>query len=282
MEMVMKNSSEINSIEYLAALKEYMYTKRVEAWYYDVIYDSHIDISRFFYWVDYLERFGKITGLKALDIGCGSGGMSLAMLKRGASEVCMVETDKCLCDLCHIRFQNINAATVHLSDGKTLPFDNDSFDIITSLHVIEHVDDIETFLSEVFRVLKQGGRCILECPNRGFPMEPHNKIPFITYLPKGVAHIMCADFLSKLPIFKQDIRLRLKNVKMVNQFISTGKLIKIVNKLGGSVLMKNPEERFLIETRISRSRSKFFKKRPKLLELSSHLFSRNVLFIFRK
>lgn len=279
--MVVNNSSDINSIEFIAALKEYM--KGAEGtWYYDKIYVAHTDISRFFNWVDYIERFEKVTGLKALDIGCGSGGMSLAMLKRGASEVWGVEVDKSLYDLCRIRFRNINAATVHLVDGKTLPFHKNSFDIITSIHVLEHADDIGTFLSEIFRVLKQGGICMLECPNRIFPIEPHNEIPFITYLPKGIADIICANFLAKLPIFKQDIRLRLKNVKSFNHFISTGTLVSNVNKLGGSVLLKNPGERFLAETNISRSLLKFFEKRPKLLVLSAYWFSKNALLIFKK
>lgn len=79
---------------------------------------------------------------------------------------------------------------------------------------------------------------MLECPNRIFPIEPHNDIPFITYLPKGIADIIYANFLAKLPIFKQDIRLCLKNVKSFNHFISTGTLVSNVNKLGGSVLLK--------------------------------------------
>ena len=49
--------------------------------------------------------------------------------------------------------------------------------------VIEHVEDVEKYLQEIYRVLKKGGIAYMGLPNRMFPMEPHTKIPLITYLP---------------------------------------------------------------------------------------------------
>jgi SAM-dependent methyltransferase len=46
-----------------------------------------------------------------------------------------------------------------------LPFKSQSFDIVTSNQVIEHVHDTDTFVSEAHRVLKPGGRFIVSTEN---------------------------------------------------------------------------------------------------------------------
>lgn len=49
-------------------------------------------------------------------------------------------------------------------DGVTFPFESDSFDSLVSFEVMEHVDDIEVFFSEIVRVLKPGGKMIVSVP----------------------------------------------------------------------------------------------------------------------
>lgn len=41
-------------------------------------------------------------------------------------------------------------------DGKKFPFEDGEFDYVICSHVLEHVDDVDLFLSEIFRVAKQG------------------------------------------------------------------------------------------------------------------------------
>ena len=57
--------------------------------------------------------------------------------------------------------------------GESLPFPEDSFDLILSNEVIEHVQDDQLTIREMVRVLKPGGRIILFCPNRWYPFETH-------------------------------------------------------------------------------------------------------------
>lgn len=49
-------------------------------------------------------------------------------------------------------------------DGINIPYDNSSFDIVICTEVVEHVKDPEKLLSEIFRVLKTGGRLFLSMP----------------------------------------------------------------------------------------------------------------------
>lgn len=53
-----------------------------------------------------------------------------------------------------------------LVDGKRLPFRDETFEVVVSFDVIEHVDEDLLFLSEAYRVLKRGGTLALGTPNR--------------------------------------------------------------------------------------------------------------------
>ena len=56
-----------------------------------------------------------------------------------------------------------------VSDVRTLPFADASFDAIYSMGTIEHFDETEQAVSEMLRVLKPGGRAIIGVPNRHDP-----------------------------------------------------------------------------------------------------------------
>lgn len=57
--------------------------------------------------------------------------------------------------------------------GEHLPYANDSFDAVLSHEVIEHVQDDDAAAREIVRVLRPGGRLVLFCPNRWYPVETH-------------------------------------------------------------------------------------------------------------
>jgi ubiquinone/menaquinone biosynthesis C-methylase UbiE len=70
-----------------------------------------------------------------------------------------------------------------LVESESLPFEDESFDVAISNHVIEHVLKPQLHLREIERVLRPGGACYLATPNRLWPMEPHFHLPFLAWLP---------------------------------------------------------------------------------------------------
>jgi len=54
-----------------------------------------------------------------------------------------------------------------------------SLDLIFLINVFEHLPDWRDFLSFAERNLKSGGRCVILCPNYGFPYESHFGLPVI-------------------------------------------------------------------------------------------------------
>ena len=80
--------------------------------------------------------------------------------------------------------------------SEELPFASGSFDFVFSNEVIEHVDDDRLAVSEMVRVSRNGGRILIFCPNRWYPVEQHGvywrgryrygNIPLVNYLPNPV------------------------------------------------------------------------------------------------
>ncbi len=76
----------------------------------------------------------------------------------------------------------------HRVEGVALPFADASFDVVISNHVIEHVGDVEaqeSHLSEIRRVMKSDGVGYLAVPNRWMLIEPHYRLVFLSWWPRG-------------------------------------------------------------------------------------------------
>jgi SAM-dependent methyltransferase len=73
--------------------------------------------------------------------------------------------------------------------GVELPYEDGSFDVVLSNHVLEHVGewaDQAKHLREISRVLSPRGVAYLASPNRWQLVEPHFHVPFLSCLPKGM------------------------------------------------------------------------------------------------
>lgn len=110
-----------------------------------------------------LERYGPANATRALDFGCGTGTW-LKHLERFAP-VAGVDGDEAAVAFCHARGRR---EAQHLPAGAPLPFDDASFDIVTALDVIEHIEDDVAALTELRRVLRPGGTLLIAVP--AFPM----------------------------------------------------------------------------------------------------------------
>lgn len=93
-----------------------------------------------------------------LDIGCGTGGNLEALSQFGEAEG--VDISREALDFCRAR----GLANVREGAAETLPFADESFDLVTGLDVVEHLDDDVAGLREMRRVLSPGGRCLLFVP----------------------------------------------------------------------------------------------------------------------
>lgn len=96
--------------------------------------------------------------LKILDVGCGTGANLKMLREYGVAEG--VDISEQAVDFCHER----GLTDVRLGAAEELPHANDTFDLVTALDVIEHLDDDSVGLNEIRRVLRPNGRTLLFVP----------------------------------------------------------------------------------------------------------------------
>ena len=100
-------------------------------------------------------------GMEILDIGCGTGNLSLELARLGArvtgvdiSELMLaIARQKALREKLDVKF--------YKADVHDLPFDDETFDAVVSLSALEFVSDLSEALKEAYRVLKHGGRLVI-------------------------------------------------------------------------------------------------------------------------
>lgn len=72
-------------------------------------------------------------------------------------------------------------------DGKTIPFEDETFDSLLSTEVLEHVFNVEDILKEINRVLKKGGKALITTP---FMWEEHEMpYDFARYTTPALFHL---------------------------------------------------------------------------------------------
>lgn len=109
--------------------------------------------------VDWItERYPGGRQVRILDVGCGTGMMLLEMASLGHVEG-VDASDEAL-RFCHRR----GITTVQKANVLDLPFADESFDLLTGVDILEHVDDDLGALREWGRVLRPGGRLFLFVP----------------------------------------------------------------------------------------------------------------------
>lgn len=110
----------------------------------------------------FLERAGVEVKGRVLDAGCGGGGMPLSFAEEAASVVGIDLRDRFRdAGVRLARERNTTNLTFAVADGLALPFPDNTFDLVLSHAVIEHVADAVGYLSECRRVLAPGGRMYL-------------------------------------------------------------------------------------------------------------------------
>lgn len=96
------------------------------------------------------------------------------------------------------------------TDGSSLPFPNQSFDLVVSFAVIEHVGSRvqqRAFVRELCRV---GRTCLITTPNRWYPIEFHTALPLIHWLPPSW-------FRKILQWFGQDFWAKEENLNLLTE-----------------------------------------------------------------
>jgi malonyl-CoA O-methyltransferase len=105
------------------------------------------------------ETVGDVRGLAVLDLGCGTGRHAVWMAAAGANVTAVDFSEGMLAEA---RRKPASAGVRFIAHDLhvPLPFPNDTFDLVISGLVLEHLSDLRSFFSESRRVSRPGGRAI--------------------------------------------------------------------------------------------------------------------------
>ncbi|CAM2772640.1 class I SAM-dependent methyltransferase [Skermania piniformis] len=152
-----------------AALQD---TKLAQVLYHDweaENYDEKWSISYDRRCIDY--AVGRFTAIapgapvpygRALELGCGTGFFLLNLMQGGiASTGSVTDLSPGMVQVALRNARNLGLPVDgRVADAETIPYDDDTFDLVVGHAVLHHIPDVEQALRECLRVLKPGGRLL--------------------------------------------------------------------------------------------------------------------------
>ncbi len=127
---------------------------------------------------------------KVLDFGCGNGWL-LHNLKDRGWETYGVDFDEKAIEYC--RSNGLNVSEPDLEQ-----FEDNFFDAITINHVIEHVHDFDTLITQCYSKLKRGGELVIATPNTDNWLLGKYKSDWMQLDPPRHLHLFNLDNLGKV------------------------------------------------------------------------------------
>lgn len=125
-----------------------------------------------------------LANLACLDVGCSTGHITNA-LAGDFHGIVGIDTDQKALVVAEGREA---AGRFQRGSALSLPYRSGVFDVVLCNHVYEHVSDQQTLFDEIWRVLRPDGFCYLAAGNRLKVIEPHYRLPFLSWLPRPIAH----------------------------------------------------------------------------------------------
>ena len=155
----------------------------------------------------------KCQNLKILDIGSGEG---------GTSEVLSEDNFVTSFDMNKIRLlrQQNSFSDINLLCGSSssLPFKNNSLDLIILQDVLEHLDNKEKLINNIYNLLNDNGMIYLSTPNKfsvvNIIADPHWGVPLVSLLKRKSVRKYFLNYFRKSEMNRKDIAelLSLKNI----------------------------------------------------------------------
>lgn len=150
----------ISMIDYLRAFRLFALTHRIQLFDrlpWTIWYHSALTL--------FIEELNLNLSDKHLDVGCGTGWLTLWASKHVKASIGLDFSEKMIkCAEINLSSGSFDSASFVKGNAFQLPFSNHEFDVVTGTMLLPTLPDPKQAISEIFRVLKPGGRIGLFIP----------------------------------------------------------------------------------------------------------------------
>ena len=119
----------------------------------------------------FVDAAGVAQGMRALDVGCGPGGLAVVLAERvGGGNVAAIDPAPQFAAACQER---VPEADVRVGGAEELPWEDGSFDSALASLVVAFMKDADRGIAEMARVTRPGGTvaaCMWDIPGGGMTM----------------------------------------------------------------------------------------------------------------
>ena len=145
------------------------------------------------------QEVGLNKNMKVLDVGCGIGGSTRTLASKYGCNVTGIDLCEEFCrtaDLINERLGYTGKIEIQQGDALNMPFNNNSFDIIFTQHVLMNIENKERLISETYRLLRPKGRLALNTICAGSVNPIH--FPVIWANNPNISFLLLPDDLRQL------------------------------------------------------------------------------------
>ncbi len=117
--------------------------------------------------LQFIQRYADITGKRIVDVGCGGGILTEALVKQGANAL-GIDLSEDLIDIAdlHGLESGVSAHYQKISAESLAEQQPESFDHVTCMEMLEHVPDPGSIISACAKMVKPGGMVFFSTLNR--------------------------------------------------------------------------------------------------------------------
>lgn len=178
-----------------------------------------------------VSEFVNLNQADVLEIGCFTGAFQ-EVFSNNCKMFIAIDIDEKAIKRARQRITSRNVK-FYLKNIEGTDFNDSNFDLIICNHIYEHTPNISKMVREMHRILKPGGIIYFAAGNRWQLIEPHHRLPFLSWFPKPISNFYLSLIKKRRQIYYEkhlSYAGLLKNLKIFNIFDFTPIIVNDPNK----------------------------------------------------